>query len=113
MLIQIKKNILIPAISLAALSLITGSLLLLYTFYSKNHYFFTYVPAQYQETSERLDNPYRGWYHMYGYALSDSRPVFSETIQKQIRDSNGCQLALLEINLNQYTSGNISAFALS
>ncbi len=108
-----QKNILIPSVSLAVLSLAASALLILYTFYGKNHYLFTYMPAVYTETAEQLDNPYRGWYRMYGYMLSDRKPVFSETIQKQINDSADTQLTLLEINLNQYRFGDISAFALS
>lgn len=113
MQIQLKKNTLIPAVALTFLSLVTSALIILSLYYNQNHYIFTYAPAEYTETADSLDNPYRGWYQMYGYSLSDKTPVVSETIQKQIQDASGCQLALLEINLSSYASGDLSAFALS
>lgn len=111
--IQIKKNILIPTVLLSGLSLITSGLIILAACYNANHYVFTYAPAAYEETADALDNPYCGWYQMYGYTLSDHIPISAETIDRHKKDSAGCQLALLEINLQNYVSGELSDTALS
>lgn len=36
-----------------------------------NQYRFTYTPVEYLESTEYLDNPYIGYYHIYGYVLKD------------------------------------------
>lgn len=112
---QIKKSILIPAVTLIALTVITGALITLRMFYNNHHYMITYAPVEYEESAEPLSNPYQGWYHMYGYILSDDIPVTPETIQSNIETSenDGHQLALLEINLYNYPETELSAQALS
>ena len=92
---QIKKSILIPAVTLIALTVITGALITLRMFYNNHHYMITYAPVEYEESAEPLSNPYQGWYHMYGYILSDDIPVTPETIQSNIETSenDGHQLA--------------------
>lgn len=111
---QMKKNILIPAVTIIALSVITGALIAMRMYYNQHHYIVTYAPAAFEESSEALSNPYQGWYHMYGYILSDSLPVAPETVQSNIASSkaDGHQLALLEINLYNYPQSELSSGAL-
>lgn len=83
-----------------------------YRFYLYHYYTVSYQPEQYPPSNKRLNNPYRGWYHIYGYALSDSEPIDMDNLQKTIaKDTN--LLVLLEINLRNYPGSDISAAGLS
>lgn len=83
-----------------------------YLFSLHEYYTVSYQPGDYAPSSRQLNNPYRGWYHIYGYALSDTQPPNMEEIQKTIaKDEN--QLVLLEINLRDYPDCDISPAGIS
>lgn len=98
---------------------------LLYAHHNKTvHYQLTYTPKPYTKTADALNNPYQGWYHMYGYLLSDYETISPYTIEDNIKSSTEAdgdpgspqgshQLALLEINLKNYADKDLSETALS
>lgn len=110
---QIKKRILIPAASMAFVSFLSAALIILSVFYSRHQYLFTYAPAAFTESSEELRNPYCGFYSMYGYTLSDNKPVSAQAVQSHIRDAADRPLALLQINLRQFASRDLTDSALA
>ena len=63
------------------------------------------------ETADELDNPYQGFYNLYGYMLSDRDDPTSNLDTQISRD--GGQLVLIEINLNGYADSGISKKGLS
>lgn len=85
--------------------------------YSRYYYKVHFTPGSFAETSEKLDNPYRGWYHLYGYQLSDLRTfdttLDTATTQKHIKESSDNRLVLLEINLCEYQNRELSGEALT
>lgn len=73
----------------------------------------TYTPSEYRETSDSLNNPYSGFYHIYGYTLSEEADALSsvpETIQKEL-DSD-TRLIMLQVNLKNYREKDLSSSAL-
>ncbi len=72
--------------------------------------FLHYTPAVYTESAEPLDNPYIGWYWIYGYRLSDTAPLDLTAVAAQ---EYGPGLALLEINLHNYRDTPLSDTALN
>lgn len=72
--------------------------------------FVSYRPAVLTESPEEFRNPYAGWYHMYGYMLSDQTPLDLSHTEKQ---EPGPGLVLLEINLQNYTEDTIGDAGLS
>ncbi len=72
----------------------------------------SYQPADYALSNRQLNNPYRGWYHIYGYTLSDSAPINPQDIE-DIAKKDVNQLALLEINLHNYADCEISPLGLA
>ncbi len=83
-----------------------------YGFQQYDYLTVTYQPMDCPPSSRQLNNPYRGWYHIYGYTLSDDAPIDMDDMAKTIaRDAN--QLVLLEINLRNYSDCEISAMGLS
>lgn len=84
----------------------------IYLYRPQEYYTISYQPGDYTISSQQLDNPYRGWYHIYGYALSDTKPINMDNIQKTIAKDNN-QLVLLEINLREYRDFEITSLGLS
>lgn len=76
-----------------------------------------YQPAHYQstpgyETAVSLENPFRGFYRIRRLTLSEDEP---DTVTDKIRryiDSDDLQLMLIEINLSNYASSDLSDNAL-
>lgn len=83
-------------------------------------FFFTqrYLPVDYQEaalseTTASLANPYRGFYDLHGYVLSEEETSDSAATWGMERFSNSpCNLILLEINLKNYSNTYLTANAL-
>lgn len=69
----------------------------------------SYQPAACIESAEEFQNPYVGWYHMYGYVLSDQG---SNDLSKAAEQEPGPGLALLEINLRNYINTSVSDIGL-
>ncbi len=105
------KNILLTAFCVLFTALSTVGLGI-YHFQHYEYLTLSYQPMDCPPSSKQLHNPYRGWYHIYGYALSDSAPIDMEAMAETIaKDDN--QLVLLEINLRNYTDCEISPIGLS
>lgn len=74
-----------------------------------------YQPASYNstpghETAASLANPFRGFYHMYGFTLTEDAP---DTVTVQIqRNINSGSLHLIEINLRNYATSDLGDNAL-
>lgn len=65
-----------------------------------------------EESSRELDNPYRGFYQLSGYILSDNqKPEKSADWCRKSCASNPYPLMLLEINLKNYSNTSISTNA--
>lgn len=65
-----------------------------------------YTTENFEESTELLSNPYQGFYHMIGYTLSDD--YVSTEGSSYPADSYTDSLALLEINLKNYRTSEIS-----
>ena len=84
----------------------------LYHMVFTRHLNLKYTPAVLEESARELDNPYRGFYRMIGYILSDDRkPAEAAAWCSENCDSNPYPLMLLEINLKNYSNSNISTKA--
>lgn len=74
----------------------------------ERYYSVTYLPVTTKPTADRLSNPYQGWYHIYGYTLSDTQEPALSNITSSNAAQSPLQLALLEINLKNYRTCPIS-----
>ena len=92
---------------------IVSAILLLFSVYKQYYFTVDFTPSSYEETADALDNPYQGWYRLYGYQLSDVGAPDTQALQKQVKESSENRLVLLEINLNEYKDRELSAQALS
>ena len=71
-----------------------------------------YTPASLEESTRELDNPYRGFYRMIGYVLSDDqKPEEAASWCNENCTSSPYPLLLLEINLKNYSNADISTNA--
>ena len=73
---------------------------------------FDYEPEEYIESGEPLHNPYEGMYRIYSYTLSDEIPASTREIAEEL-GQDPYRLSLLEVNLQNYTEGELSEMALS
>lgn len=71
----------------------------------------TYTTEPFSENTEILSNPYQGFYHMIGYTLSDDY-IPTDNFSYQT-DSYTASLALVEINLKNYRTTEISETGLT
>ncbi len=72
----------------------------------------SYQPAVCGETSAPLDNPFRGFHHMYGFTLSEDAPEDTAKRARQYIDSGSLPLMLVQINLKNYADTDLSSNAL-
>ena len=72
----------------------------------------SYETASFSETSDIYDNPFRGFYHMYGFTLSEDNPGDTKKRIKQYISSGNLPLMLIQINLKNYKNSPLSANAL-
>lgn len=70
----------------------------------------TYMTESFSESTDLLSNPYQGFYHIIGYTLSDD---YSSTETSYQTDSYTAPLVLLEINLKNYRTAQISESGLT
>lgn len=99
----------IPCLLLSMLHISGAGTYLLWPY---EYYTVSYQPGIYSLSSRQLDNPYQGWYRIYGYTLSDTEPFNMEIVRKTVAGDQN-QLALLEINLRNYPDSDISTSSLS
>ena len=108
-----KKN---WSIILHSLSFVICTALAVYALYyiiSVRHLNVEYTPAFTEESAQSLDNPYRGFYRMSGYILSDGqKPSKAASWCNKSCKDNPYPLMLLEINLKNYSNTSISTNAL-
>lgn len=82
-----------------------------YQIYAR-YYSVSYEPVTYTEVSSHLSNPYQGWYHIYGYTLSDTQPIPADNILAVGQGQNTPTIALIQVNLRNYSHQEISAAGL-
>lgn len=90
--------------------------------------FVRYTPYELEESSEKLSNPYIGWYTMYGYLLSEDASFNLPLAANDIVMPSDCilpysdehdlsklypDMTLLQINLNNYANCDLSSLALT
>lgn len=68
----------------------------------------TIVSTTFTESSKILENPNRGFYHMYGFHINDEETEFEENIGELYKQDNGTSLTLIQINLQYYRDRAIS-----
>ena len=78
----------------------------------KNFHPVSYEKASFSETSEIYNNPFRGFYHMYGFTLSEDNPDDTKERIKQYIKSGNLPLMLIQVNLKNYKNSRLSANAL-
>lgn len=72
----------------------------------------SYNRASFAETSEIYDNPFRGFYHIYGFTLSEDDPAEISKRVNQYIQSGDLPLMLIQINLKNYSGSPLSDNAL-
>lgn len=98
-------------ISVCIIVLLSGIITGIYLY---RHFYHTeWISSDYEEISEAVNNPYIGWYRLYGYQLSDKSEDLSSKTSRYISENHGNRLILLEINLKNYRDKNISPIGLS
>lgn len=60
------------------------------------------------ESDRALRNPNRGFYHMHGFVITDEPTDYSEEFAWRFLEDEDTALAMIEINLQNYSSGSIS-----
>lgn len=77
----------------------------------------TYTPVSYTETTAYLDNPYIGYYHIYGYVLKDEPAYASTADVPNIPNPDNTQtverLVEIQINLCRFREQPLTELALS
>lgn len=77
----------------------------------------TYTSEEYPETAEYLDNPYCGFYHIYGYVLKDETAYATPADVPNIPDPETTQtverLVQIQINLCRFKEQPLTDLALS
>lgn len=91
---------LLAVLSLTCICVIAGIFFLFMTLR-----FVKYSPEVCAESIEELQNPYIGWYQIYGYELSDDTPYDFSKIPEMESQSG---LALLQLNLRNYADSPVS-----
>lgn len=62
----------------------------------------TFSAEQFTESSRYLSNPNRGFYHIYGFMITDTAVEWSETVSEQLQEDTETNLAMIQINLCNY-----------
>ena len=82
-----------------------------------NSFKLTYNPAEYPESAEYLDNPYIGYYHIYGYVIKDEIAYAAPEDVPNIPDPDDTQtverLVQVQINLSKFKEKPLTDTALS
>ena len=71
-----------------------------------------YEAAAMTENSEILNNPYCGFYHLYGYLLSEEGRKPARQWCENMLANDSQSILLLQINLRHYSNKSISSSAL-
>ncbi len=73
---------------------------------------FSYKSNTLSESNQPIQNPYCGFFHLYGYTLSEDTMEKVQSWCQQMLENDTNSLVLLQINLRQYSNETISAHAL-
>lgn len=92
---------------------IAAAVLLALFYVNQSHLKLTYSSQTQNESSALLPNPYIGFYHLYGFSLSDESCSEAEKLAEKITQNKTNSLALLEINLKNFRTKILSENALS
>lgn len=76
-----------------------------------------YTTAEYETSTEDLDNPYCGYTALCGYFINDDgainqRSTIQKNISKHIKDCGNKNLVILQFLINRYNEGPISPYGL-
>lgn len=77
---------------------------------------YTYTPAEYPESARYLDNPYMGFYHIYGYTLKDEIAYAAPEDVPNVPTPEDCpeeRLVLVQVNLCRFRNQPLTDTALS
>ena len=105
-----KKQLLKIGFILLMIFFLLGSIAF-YIFFHFVH--MNYAPVSFSESARPLSNPYEGWYHIYGYTLSDDSTFSKSMVDKALKTDSSNRLVLLEINLKSYANSSISPSGLA
>lgn len=67
--------------------------------------------ATFTESEKALDNPNRGFYFIYGFTPSDYETDFASVVEERMEEDTN-SLAMIQINLRNYTESSISEHGL-
>lgn len=74
---------------------------------------FSYEALPLSESNKPVQNPYCGFFHLYGYPLSEKGTHDAVTWCQQMLENDTQSLVLLQINLRNYSNQSISTTALN
>lgn len=63
---------------------------------------------RFTESAKRIENPNRGFYHLYGFEIEDEETDYREEIAVKFCQDTETSLALIEVNLNRFRDRDIS-----
>lgn len=106
-----KHTIIISIIIFVLAAVLTVTAVFTIWLYNK-YYKIDFYSTDFTETNELLDNPYMGWYKIYGYSLSDQNNYTQKSILEECSKDTNTRLALLQINLKDYRNSQISEYGL-
>ncbi len=106
------KNIVKPTNIIIFCVTLLFLLAMILIWFCNSHYRINWNAQSYIQTNQPLSNPYRGWYHIYGYTLDNDTAITQENILASCNDDVDSTLALVEINLRKYKTTSISDAAL-
>lgn len=72
------------------------------------HWQVTFDTEIFTESAEEIWNPDRGFYHIYGFLISDEPADMCEQLDRQMEKDTGHALAMVQINLREYRDKEIS-----
>ncbi len=97
---RIRRALRFSAVMLSFVILFTG--LFIAWGRKRGHGRVTFSTEQFTESSRYLSNPNRGFYHIYGFMITDTAVAWSETEADQFQEDTGTNLTMLQINLCNY-----------
>ena len=68
--------------------------------------------VHFTESAEELRNPDRGFYAIYGFRIKEEQVDYAAELAERMKEDADTTLAMLQINLQEYRSGELSGAAL-
>lgn len=65
-------------------------------------------PENFTETSEKIDNPDRGLYSIFGFLITDLEEDYSAQIERILKSEAPTNLIMIQINLSHYTHRDLT-----